>query len=302
MESPDRLSPENPMNRLLGAVERVPRMGLVAMGLVLVYLTGYLDFLSNKDLSPQILYLIPVGIVAWCAGRNEGYLIAVNCGLVRLVVDWSSFRSDLLGLVPQWNAASFYVIAMTFAHLLSSLRMRLSQEQELARTDSLTGICNVRSFTERAEVEIERARRRGHSFSVAYIDCDNFKQINDRLGHTVGDELLKVVAHNMKSGARSFDLVARLGGDEFVFLLPEVSGVQALAVMERLRERLMKAIGEHDWPVTFSIGVASFETPPASVTEMLRQADEVMYRAKKAGKDRITQVSLPMPVDAVATA
>lgn len=282
------------MNRLLGAVERVPSWGLVILGLTLVYLTGYLDYLSGKYFSLQILYLIPVGIVSWCAGRNEGYLIAVNSGLVRLIADWITLRSDMIGLAPQWNAASFYVIAMTFAHLLSSLRLRLAHEQELARTDSLTGICNARSFVECAEIEIERARRRHRSFSVAYVDCDNFKQVNDRFGHNVGDELLQSVAQTMKSGARSFDLVARLGGDEFVLLLPEVNGVQALVVMERLRERLTKAMCEQDWPVTFSIGVATFETAPASVTDMLRQADEVMYLAKNAGKDRIRQVSLPL--------
>ncbi len=298
MQSPAKLSPAKPLDRLFGAVERAPRMALVAMGLMVVYLTGYLDYLSAQDFSPQILYLIPVGVVSWCAGRSEGYLVAVNCGLARLTVDWASLRSDALGLVPQWNAASFYVIAMTFAHLLSSLRQRLSHEQELARTDSLTGICNSRSFIERAEIEIERARRRGYFFAVAYIDCDNFKQVNDRLGHAVGDELLQMVAQNIKDGARSFDLVARLGGDEFALLLPEVSSDQALAVMERLREGLMKAMSERAWPVTFSIGVAVFEKPPASVTEMLRQADEVMYMAKNAGKNQISRLSLPLSSNA----
>ncbi len=297
-----RLAPEKPLDRLLSAVEGAPRPVLVAVGLVMVYLTGYLDYLSGMDISPQILYLIPIGLVSWCAGRNEGYLIAVNAGVARLIADWVDLRGDKLGFVPQWNAGSFYVIGMTFAHLLASLRMRLDHEQELARTDSLTGIRNKRSFIESAETEIERARRRRYSFAVAYVDCDNFKQVNDHLGHTAGDELLQCVARTMKSSARPFDLVARLGGDEFVVLLPEVSAPQSLAALERVQEALMKAVRERAWPVTFSIGIANFETPPATVTEMLRLADDVMYLAKRAGKNRITQATLPLPPHALQDA
>jgi diguanylate cyclase (GGDEF)-like protein len=295
LSSPAYLSPTKPFDYALSRVEKVPRLLLVVLGLLWVYATGYLDYVAGKDISPQILYLVPVGVVSWCVGRNEGYLIAVNCGLARLLSDWINARGDALGFVPHWNGGSFFVIAMTFALVLSSLRARLDHEKDLARTDALTGVCNARSFIERAGNELERARRQRYAFSIAYIDCDNFKQVNDRLGHTIGDELLKTVAQTMKHSARPFDIVSRLGGDEFAVFLSEVEFAQALPVMERLRERLLEVMRKNAWPVTFSIGVVTFSEPPESVGEMLRYADEAMYAAKHGGKNSIKQTLWPLP-------
>ena len=107
------------------------------------------------------------------------------------------------------------------------------------------------------------------------------------------DELLKTVANVMKESARLSDIVSRLGGDEFVLLLPEVDAHQAYAVVERLRERLLDEMQKHAWPVTFSIGVVTFEMAPDSVLEMLRHADETMYQSKHNGKNRISQAIFP---------
>jgi diguanylate cyclase (GGDEF)-like protein len=103
--------------------------------------------------------------------------------------------------------------------VLSSLRGAWEREKIHARTDSLTGVSNARAFFEVAAVELARARRYQRPFTIAYLDLDNFKQVNDRFGHEVGDDLLQIVARTLREGSRASDFVARMGGDEFVVLL-----------------------------------------------------------------------------------
>nr|MDQ3806083.1 GGDEF domain-containing protein [Acidobacteriota bacterium] len=111
--------------------------------------------------------------------------------------------------------------------------------------------------------------------------------VNDHLGHSAGDRLLKSVAEIIRRDVRSIDVVARLGGDEFAVLMPETDEQAARAAVSRLRQRLALSARRHGWPVTFSIGVVTFDAPPASVDEMLRAADELMYAAKRLGKDSV---------------
>ena len=123
--------------------------------------------------------------------------------------------------------------------------------------------------------------------TLLYIDLDNFKQVNDAFGHETGDELLIEVAATIRTNVRSTDTVARLGGDEFALLLPETDQEAALVVTNKLREALLVSMQRREWPVTFSIGLVSFATPPESVEEMLKQADAVMYSVKLKGKNSI---------------
>ncbi len=168
-----------------------------------------------------------------------------------------------------------------------ALRSAVEREQELARTDSLTGLTNRRAFCEMSSGEIDRAQRYHRPFTVAYVDIDNFKTVNDRFGHSTGDTLLRVVAHTMKSNSRAVDVIARLGGDEFAIFLPETGPEPGRAVIRKLHERLLDAMRQHEWPVTFSIGVITFIRPPSTVDQMIRFADGLMYTAKNGGKNRI---------------
>jgi diguanylate cyclase (GGDEF)-like protein len=135
---------------------------------------------------------------------------------------------------------------------------------------------------------------------MAFIDLDDFKAVNDRLGHHGGDEMLRSVAGAVRACTRISDLSARIGGDEFVILLPETGPDQARVALDRLRHVLAQALATTDQAVTASIGAVAFESPPESVEEMVRVADERMYAAKAAGKDRIQLdvVGAPEPVSA----
>ena len=112
---------------------------------------------------------------------------------------------------------------------------------ELARTDFLTGASNARAFYDQAQMEMSRLQRSGQPLSIAYIDLDNFKKVNDTRGHNEGDRVLKTVVETLKQTLRGGDFIARLGGDEFAVLLPSTNDEQSRALMKRLHAILLKA-------------------------------------------------------------
>jgi diguanylate cyclase (GGDEF)-like protein len=151
----------------------------------------------------------------------------------------------------------------------------------------LTGVLNKFALREFAAAELERLRRYPHPLSAAYLDLDNFKYVNDRFGHAVGDELLIAVAVTLRQVLRKTDVVARLGGDEFVVVMVETDARAARKAFLKAQAALLAAMRAREWPVTFSIGVVTFTEPPASVEAMLEQADAAMYHAKHRGKNRV---------------
>ena len=170
----------------------------------------------------------------------------------------------------------------------SRLKGLLAKEQELARIDPLTNVPNRRAFYEALDKERVRSVRYRRPLTIAYVDIDNFKKVNDALGHAVGDELLVQVAAGLRSNLRASDFVGRLGGDEFAALLPETDATSAKLVLDKLRLRLFEEMKAHSWQVTFSIGAATFLDPPDSLDVIIRMADETMYSIKAHGKDNVS--------------
>lgn len=161
--------------------------------------------------------------------------------------------------------------------------------RELATRDALTGVSNQRHFLELAEAELARASRYGHAVSLALMDADHFKSVNDQHGHATGDIVLKLLAHAARSSLREVDLFARYGGEEFVALLPETSRIEAEGVIERLRRAISSETFEtKDGPknITVSVGLVGRQDGE-SLVSMLKRADEAMYRAKASGRDRM---------------
>lgn len=260
---------------------------VILMGLLAAVFLGISDFLSGPELAFSIFYLIPVLAVTWYAGRNWGIFISFFCGFVWLVSEIGAKLHYSHFLIPYWNAFVRLGFFLITSYMLFSLKTSLEKEKSLARTDSLTGASNARAFYESATREIERMRRYRHPFSVAYLDFDNFKFINDTLGHSVGDDLIRVVVETLNHELRKTDQAARLGGDEFAILMPETDGKIAPQVMERTRSKLLDSMKGNNWPVTFSIGLATFNKPPNSVDDMIKAADSLMYEAKNNGKNRV---------------
>ena len=180
---------------------------------------------------------------------------------------------------------------------LSSLRSRLrSQRAELTEAlrevrrlaihDELTGLANRRHMQERLEQEQRRCQRTGRHFSIAVIDLDHFKRINDTLGHAVGDAVLRAFAVEAVAALRTSDVMARWGGEEFLLLLPDVSGVQAHASVVRLLERVRVLPCAPGLPLSFSAGVTEHRQGE-TVAETVARADRQMYAAKRAGRNTV---------------
>lgn len=163
----------------------------------------------------------------------------------------------------------------------------------LSITDELTTLNNVRRFKEVLAIEHERAARYGSTYSIIFLDADNFKHYNDRNGHPAGDVLLKGLAALFKTQVRGTDTLARYGGEEFVVLCPEVGVEGAAVVAERMRTAVCTQTFPHAEAqplgcVSISIGVASFPADGKTAEEILKAADEGVYHSKKSGRNRVT--------------
>lgn len=172
------------------------------------------------------------------------------------------------------------------ARIRAGLRIVALQKRllDLSTTDTLTGVGNRRAFDEALISRFEQARRYGTPFSLVLIDVDHFKKINDTRGHQEGDEVLRQVGALLRERTRRSDLVTRYGGEEFAVFLPHTPLFETLRFAEQIREAV--AVGVHG--VTISIGIASFpHCAYATPAEMLHAADRSLYRAKKAGRNRV---------------
>jgi diguanylate cyclase (GGDEF)-like protein len=190
-------------------------------------------------------------------------------------------------LIPFWNTSVRLALFLIATQFLTLLKSQSNIEKNLSRTDGLTGVMNGRGFAEAAEMMFELASRHGRPTTIAYIDLDDFKQVNDQHGHREGDKVLQTIGEILLKSVRKTEVAGRLGGDEFAIALPETNETGAQAVFNKLRTNLAQAMQEHNWPVGFSIGVISFDLPPANFDEAVRLADALMYKVKKSGKNNI---------------
>jgi len=202
----------------------------------------------------------------------------------RLLVE---FRVEAIQLSVTWF---LMMSAYSLNRSLGHLRQQRDEMRQLADTDTLTGLPNRRAGLRQLEDYIVQARAAGQPLSIGFLDIDLFKQINDRYGHDVGDEVLVSVAATLQAGVRSRSDVIRMGGEEFLILLPGNAAVAALPRLEQLRERVTaqaKALQHDGLVVTVSIGLAELDGLDQDVAAVLRRADNAMYRAKRGGRNQV---------------
>jgi diguanylate cyclase (GGDEF)-like protein len=255
----------------------------IVVGTALVVLVGVPDYVLPRRVSFSIFYLIPVSVTAWYAGKLAGMYLAGISAAIWFVADILSGDPYTRHYIPYWNA----LVRLGFFLIVVFLLLAFKREKIYAREDYLTGLNNRRNFFDLSEKEIKRSQRYGHPFTIAYIDVDDFKSINDRFGHAEGDLLLRSVAGIIKHNIRSTDIDGRLGGDEFSVLLPETGPESAVRFFNKLHHGLSIMTVHGDVRVTFSIGVVTFLRPPDSVDEMIKAVDQIMYSAKESGKDTV---------------
>jgi diguanylate cyclase (GGDEF)-like protein len=264
-------------------VKTVWRTRVAVTGGVLAVLIGVADYLAGQEMSFLIFYALPIVAVGWRAGRSPAIGVASAASIAWLASHAIGLgKGELALLMWNWlNRTLIFVVAAVFSDLLS-------RQMILAQTDHLTGLPNRRALLHRLKATVYRGVRARTSLSLAYIDLDNFKKINDRFGHGVGDTVLERIAETIRVTIRASDLPARVGGDEFVVVFWRLPRRDTLRIARRLVKRIAELGEEYEGAsLGASIGVASFERLPDRPEIMLNEADRALREAKAAGKSQV---------------
>ena len=269
-------------------LSRLSAGALAWLAVVTVIAIALVDRSIGPAVSMVLLYAAPVAAVSWYGNRDHAFGVAVVATGAGFISELTHVHAHGFTLATAiWNASMRFGAYWIVVAAPVSLKRALAAERQLARTDPLTELPNFRSFTEAAWRELSRMRRSGRPLSVVSLDLDDFKAINDELGHPAGDQVLRDLGKVLREGLRPTDVASRLGGDEFAVLLPDTSAEAARLTANRLREQVRLGITAQGRAVTVSAGVATFVEAPASIHDMISEADESLYAAKHAGKDII---------------
>ena len=277
-----------------GWVDRLSQRQALLLAWGILAVTSLLHYACGIEISLGLFYLLPVLIVGW---RGSPIFVILTCLLAGTLWDGLSL---LLGdryynnWVYLWNPCNRVLSYLVTSFLLHRLRISVNRLRALSHLDSMTGLLNSGAFTQALQEELNRQQRTRRPISLAFIDLDHFKQVNDTLGHLRGDQALKTVSVVLRRRLRRTDVVGRMGGDEFAVLMPETNGEGAMAALKIVRRKLLDAMQRQDLPVTFSIGVVT-SRGDASPTRMLQQADALMYSVKHDGRDDIRHSDLMIP-------
>ncbi len=218
---------------------------------------------------------------------STGDIVELNVVLDGLMRDTHSMQMDALRAHDDIKAIQ--TKADEAQSKVRELTMEMSQLSEMAQEDYLTGALNRRGMNDAFEREFSRAERAGTPVSVAVLDVDHFKKLNDGLGHEAGDKALMHLVRVTREALRPTDILARYGGEEFVIILPETDAEEGFHVMQRVQRELTKNIFLHNNQkvlITFSAGVAQRQAQEPQ-EQVIQRADEAMYRAKHAGRNRV---------------
>jgi diguanylate cyclase (GGDEF)-like protein len=269
----------------------LPRYVIVLAGLALNGILGVVDYYTGHELVLSSFYVVPIGLVAWFGGLALGLGTAVVSGGIWLTADIVDrvYSSPLILALNTIIRVGFFFLIV---YILVALRNVMRRFEQSSRIDSLTGTANSASFYDYLAKELDRLGRYGHPLTLAYLDLDGFKSVNDVFGHLEGDRVLRLVADCAKSRLRKTDTVARMGGDEFVFLCPETDEEAARAAINEVVARLGDEMRSGGWPVTFSVGVVTCHEAPASSEELVKMADDLMYAVKLGTKNAVSYASI----------
>jgi diguanylate cyclase (GGDEF)-like protein len=240
------------------------------------------------------------GMVGVIEGRADAFVYEYPCHSP------TEKRWFLMRIGPLWGRPGQFVIS----HHNITARVLVEEEvRRLAFYDPLTGLPNRRLLMDRFKQAVASSNRSGQHGALMFLDLDHFKQLNDKLGHAMGDELLKQVAVRLKSCVREVDSVARLGGDEFVVLLEDLSieSQYAYSQAEVIAQKILNTLGlsytlgDNLYNSTPSIGAVVFLQDHETIEELLRRADDAMYQSKAAGRNTMRFYKEPHEVAEVST-
>ncbi len=257
---------------------------LLGFGLLLVILM--IDVLSPDDYRLVLLYLFPAAIIALNAKSMKVVIAALI--IATLFENYFLFRDGYFPVfftkIEVLNIAIRFLATLLIMWLARSLRRSQLRVNLLANTDSLTGLWNRRWARIMIEQAIARLEEAQEVFSVALIDVNDFKKINDVRGHLVGDQVLTKIAHTLMEFTVENVMFFRLGGDEFLIVASKVDQQQMHQICGDIVKTVDQTMSDSGYPVSLSIGMATYSDTARSVSEILHEVDLEMYRHKTEGK------------------
>ncbi len=250
----------------------------------------FFDYITGTDIQFFIFYAAPVSFSSWFLSRRSGMAMALLSAWIWWFINVMALTADpYIFRVSLWNTSIRLIFFVGLVIIIGETRETHYKLLKMATTDLLTQLKNRRAFYEQFDIEQSRAQREKSALSVIYLDLDNFKYVNDHWGHPVGDHLLQVLSQCIHDALRKTDVAGRLGGDEFAILLPSTPPEAAMHVAKRIQAQLNQCMQANEWPVTVSMGVASFSDIHYSPSQMLEKADQLMYQVKQEGKNKVLQ-------------
>lgn len=241
---------------------------------------AWLDIITGPQVSLHALYLLPLTLCALHSSRHDFVVVAVALSIALQLMTVPTFYSN-----PSLAAFIIATSNCAFALFGRYIRISMLKAERLSTTDPLTQLFNRRALEHALHTEITRQHRYGGCFSVALIDLDGFKKLNDSMGHEAGDKALTLMAQILRNQTRQSDTIARLGGDEFVIIMPNTHAADCEKLCQALCHQVDARMRDVlSFPITASIGYTTIDYSDDVSNDVLIIADKAMYQAKSLGK------------------
>ncbi len=263
------------------------RVMVTALGLTSVAILGVVDALSTPHVGFALFYALTIMGVTFHAGWVAGTILAIMASGAALTSTLLYAPDDVTAAAALWNLGNQVAVFVVLVLVVHQLRIMFDKLADQSRTDLLTGALNTRGVLEAFDRERSRAKRKASPLTLAFIDLDNMKRVNDELGHAEGDEMLRILASSVLGSIRELDAFGRVGGDEFALILPDTDEQEALKAIQRLRSVVNRRTHDRSPYISVSVGVVTFRRDPPEAGDALRAADALMYVAKRAGGNRV---------------
>ncbi len=266
----------------------LPQSYVAVTGFVAILLIFLLDAATDETIQMHLLYIFPLVLISFHCQAT----ILVHAALLAslLFQGISIVTSSELPLLSRFVIAMLVLLSNTLITYVARLaRTNFLEVGHLASFDGLTGLRNRLSFESLVDLEIARQRRNGGTFSFAFIDIDNLRELNSARGFQVGDDAIRLLANVLRDHIRQSDTAARLGGDEFAILMPNTEALGCERFCHELSVKMSTLMKKASLPISTSIGYVTVDHPPGSISEVFNRAESAMHVAQSGGKGSATR-------------